>query len=154
MYASRAGNLLSLSSMLLMVRDARSMGLSVGGAGSACCCCGGGCDMEPVRVKPGLLGAGVLTKAPGVGRWGVAGAIWKAMMGWLCVESGRDALVVARVRASFRWRLGKRAGSMACTWAARESSGAKQAGKARREKDQKKCSGAIATLRLRYKLQK
>lgn len=80
MYASSAGNLLSRSSMLFMVRDARSMGLSAGGAGSACCCCGCGCDMEPVRVKPGRLGAGVLTKAPGVGRCGVAGAIWKAMM--------------------------------------------------------------------------
>lgn len=31
-------------------------------------------------MKPGRFGAGVLTKAPGVGRWGVAGAIWKAMM--------------------------------------------------------------------------
>jgi hypothetical protein len=36
--------------------------------------------MDPVRVKPGRFGAGVLTKAPGVGRCGVAGAIWKAMM--------------------------------------------------------------------------
>ena len=36
--------------------------------------------MEPVRAKPGRLGAGVLTNAPGVGRCGVAGAIWKAMM--------------------------------------------------------------------------
>jgi hypothetical protein len=65
--------------MLLIVRAARSMGLSTGGAGSACCCgcgCGCGCDMEDCRWKFGLFGAGVLMNAPGPDRCGVAGAIW------------------------------------------------------------------------------
>lgn len=82
MYASSAGNLLSLSNMLLIVRAARSIGLSTGGGGSACDGWGGGCDMEACRARPGRLGAGVLTNAPGVGRCGVAGAIWNAMMIW------------------------------------------------------------------------
>jgi hypothetical protein len=67
--------------MLFRARDARSVGLSAGGAGSVCCCCGWGCAMEPCRAKPGRFGAGVLTNAPGVGRCGVAGAIWKAIVG-------------------------------------------------------------------------
>jgi hypothetical protein len=104
--------------MLFIVRDARSMGLSAGGAGSVCCCCGRGCDIDAWRVKPGLLGAGVLTNAPGVGRCGVAGAIWKAMMG--CAWCGRVALVQPGECKSFRWWLGGRAGDLASTLAARK----------------------------------
>lgn len=86
MYVSSAGKRLSLSSMLLIVRAARSMALSAGGAGSAWAVCawgsggGGGCAIEARRPKPGRFGAGVLTNAPGVGRCGVAGGPWKAML--------------------------------------------------------------------------
>lgn len=67
--------------MLFIVRAARSMGLSAGGAGSACGCWGVGCDIDDCRGwRPGRLGAGVLMNAPGPGRWGVAG-IWYAMVG-------------------------------------------------------------------------
>lgn len=67
--------------MLFIVRAARSMGLSVGGAGNACGCCGSGCDMEDWRCRPGRCGAGVLMNAPGPCRCGVAGGIWYAIVG-------------------------------------------------------------------------
>lgn len=72
MYPSRAGYLLSLSSIALIVRAARWIGVSIT-TGAGCCCA------EADRNRPGL--AGVLMKAPGVGRWGVAGGILCAMEG-------------------------------------------------------------------------
>jgi hypothetical protein len=88
MYPSNDGYRLSLSSIVLMVRAARSIGLWVCGAGMACCCgccgccgCDGGCDMEDCRWKLGLFGAGVFMNAPGPERCGVAGGIWYAMAG-------------------------------------------------------------------------
>jgi len=56
--------------MPLMVRAARCVGVSTGA--DACCC------TEADWKRPGR--AGVLMKAPGVGRWGVAGGILEAMM--------------------------------------------------------------------------
>lgn len=73
MYVSNAGYRLSLSSMVLIVRAARCMGVSVvtaGACGCTGCCCGA---VDALEKSPGL--AGVLTKAPGVGRWGVAGIL-------------------------------------------------------------------------------
>jgi hypothetical protein len=71
MYPSSDGYLLSLSSMLLMVRAARSMALTATVSGGAGGCVGGIVGSRGGR--PGLLGPGVFMKAPGPGRCGVAG---------------------------------------------------------------------------------